>query len=43
MYAEPLPMLLFGAVAVLAGILAFKLPETLGCKLPETVEEAENL
>ncbi|RZC05036.1 organic cation transporter protein [Asbolus verrucosus] len=42
-YVEPLPMLLFGGVAVAAGMLALKLPETLGIKLPETVEEAENL
>jgi OCT family organic cation transporter-like MFS transporter 4/5 len=42
-YAKPLPMLLFGGVAVLAGVLALKLPETLGNKLPETVDEAESL
>lgn len=36
-------MLLFGAVAIAAGLLAFKLPETLGVKLPETVEDAERL
>lgn len=36
-------MLLFGAVAIAAGLSAFKLPETLGKKLPETVEEAEKL
>lgn len=36
-------MLLFGGMAVLAGLLALKLPETIGKKLPETVEEALDL
>lgn len=36
-------MLLFGGVAVVAGVLALKLPETLNTKLPETVDEAESL
>ncbi|CAG9822517.1 unnamed protein product [Phaedon cochleariae] len=38
-----LPMITFGAVAILAGLLAIKLPETLGIKLPESVEEAKNI
>lgn len=39
-----LPLLLFGVVAFTAGILsAMFLPETLGQKLPETIEEAENV
>lgn len=42
-YAEPLPMLLFGGIAIFAGLLALKLPETLGRKLPETVKEAETI
>lgn len=42
-YYKHLPMLLFGGVAITAGLLALKLPETLGVKLPETVEEAKKL
>lgn len=38
-----LPLLVFGAVAFVAGIFAIFLPETLGVKLPNTIEEAENL
>lgn len=38
-----LPLLVFGVVAFVAGILAIFLPETLGMKLPTTIEEAENL
>ncbi|KAJ8936299.1 hypothetical protein NQ318_001492 [Aromia moschata] len=43
LYYTPLPMILFGGVAILAGLLALKLPETFGIKLPETVEEAEKI
>ncbi|KAG5886490.1 hypothetical protein JTB14_014673 [Gonioctena quinquepunctata] len=39
-FAE-LPMIVFGCAAILAGLLALKLPETLGKRLPETVEEAK--
>lgn len=38
-----LPLLIFGAVAFTAGLLASFLPETLGNKLPDTIEEAENI
>ena len=38
----PLPLILFGAPSLLAGLLAFLLPETKGKSLPETVEQAEN-
>lgn len=37
---QSLPMILFGSVAFIAGVLALKLPETAGKKLPENVEEA---
>ena len=40
---EAAPLLVFGAAAVTAGLLCLLLPETSGQKLPETVEEAENL
>ncbi len=39
-YWGPAPMVVMGVVAILAGILALKLPETVGNKLPETMEEA---
>lgn len=38
-----LPLLLFGVVAFTAGLLASTLPETLGMKLPDSIEEAENV
>ena len=37
---EPLPFILIGAQAVVAGFLAVTLPETVGCKLPETMQDA---
>ena len=37
---EPLPFILIGAQAVVAGVLAISLPETVGCKLPETMQDA---
>jgi hypothetical protein len=35
------PMLVFGVVSVVAGVLAAFLPETRGKRLPETIAEAE--
>ncbi|KAG5886494.1 hypothetical protein JTB14_014677 [Gonioctena quinquepunctata] len=43
LYYNPLPMIVFGGLATLAGLLTFKLPETRGTKLPETAKEAKNL
>ena len=39
-YWEPLPFMLLGGQAVIAGILALTFPETTGCKLPETIDDA---
>nr|CAD7417895.1 unnamed protein product [Timema poppensis] len=43
MHIKALPLLLFGAVALLAGLLALFFPETLGKKLPDTVDEIKKL
>jgi OCT family organic cation transporter-like MFS transporter 4/5 len=40
---QALPLLLFGVVSFVAGMLSLLLPETLGARLPDTVEELENL
>ena len=37
------PVVIFGLSALLAGIISLKLPETKGRKLPDTVEEAQQL
>ncbi|XP_017838012.1 organic cation transporter protein [Drosophila busckii] len=42
-YYEPLPLVLFGAFSMLAGLLSFLLPETFHKKLPDTVAEAIEL
>ena len=42
-YSQILPMLIFGGVTGLAGLLALLLPETHKKRLPETIEEAEKL
>ena len=42
MYWEPLPFVLIGGQAMLASILVLNFPETTGCKLPETTDEALN-
>ena len=40
-YWQPLPLIVFGSVAVIAGLLVLFLPETKGRTLPETIEEGE--
>ena len=35
-----LPLVVFGGLMIMSGLLAFTLPETLGKKLPETIEQA---
>ena len=37
------PVVIFGLSALLAGIISLKLPEAKGRKLPDTVEEAQQL
>ncbi|CAN7989257.1 unnamed protein product, partial [Ixodes hexagonus] len=38
-----MPMIVFGCMSLLAGVLTLALPETKGQKLPHTIEEAESL
>ncbi|XP_038076486.1 organic cation transporter protein-like [Patiria miniata] len=40
---EALPLILFGASALVAGVLVFFLPETRGQKLPQTLKEGEEI
>ena len=42
-YYLPAPMLILGIIALVAGVLAFFLPETVGNKLPETMGDAINV
>ncbi|XP_068084758.1 organic cation transporter protein isoform X2 [Anabrus simplex] len=42
-YMESLPLMLFGGMSLVSAVLALLLPETLGMKLPDTVEEAEKI
>lgn len=38
---KPLPLVIFGMLTFISGLLSLYLPETLGKKLPETIEEGE--
>jgi len=38
-----LPLILFAIVSFIAGMLALLFPETLGARLPDTVEELDQL
>ena len=37
------PLLIFGVLSVIAGLMLLLLPETYGQKLPDTIEEGEEL
>lgn len=40
---EALPSILFGSTCIISALLMLSSPETLHLRLPETIEEAENL
>ncbi|KAH1020281.1 hypothetical protein HUJ04_009970 [Dendroctonus ponderosae] len=41
-FVEPwIPPIIFGVAPLIGAMLCLKLPETLDCKLPDTIEEAE--
>lgn len=42
-FMPALPLILFGSLSLLSGLLALQFPETLNTILPDTVEEAENI
>ena len=42
-YYLPAPMLIMGVAALVSGLLVYFLPETVGNRLPETMEEALNI
>ena len=37
-----IPLIIFGAMSIAAGLLALAFPETKGRALPETIEDGEN-
>ena len=39
---QPLPLIIYGALAFTGGILSLVLPETLNQKLPESIADGEN-
>lgn len=42
-YNASLPLLLFGSISIVSGLLVLRFPETLNTNLPDTIEEAEQL
>lgn len=42
-YYSFLPLTVFGSFALVAGLMSLILPETLGCDLPDTISEAEEM
>ncbi|XP_068200657.1 solute carrier family 22 member 21-like [Palaemon carinicauda] len=39
---KPLPLLIFGALSIISGMLIVLLPETVGSELPQTLQESED-
>ncbi|KAK8386156.1 hypothetical protein O3P69_010703 [Scylla paramamosain] len=39
---QPLPLLVFGVLSIISGLLIILLPETVGCELPQTLQESED-
>lgn len=39
---KPFPLIIFGTLALIGGLMSLLLPETLNKKLPETIEDGEN-
>ncbi|XP_069134584.1 organic cation transporter protein-like isoform X2 [Argopecten irradians] len=39
-YGKAIPLIVFGTCSITAGLCALLLPETKGCRLPDTIEEA---
>ncbi|KAI4458708.1 solute carrier family 22 member [Holotrichia oblita] len=42
-YWQPLPLILFASMSMVAGLLTLLFPETLNVKLPDTIHEAESI
>ena len=42
-WAGAIPLTVFGVAAIIGGLLSFTLPETANKKLPDSIEEADNL
>ena len=40
-FGKALPLIIFGSLSIVAGLLALLLPETLNKHLPETIEDGE--
>ena len=40
---EPLPSLVLGGAAIVGGLLTLMLPETFKSKMPDTIDDVENL
>ncbi|XP_042209976.1 organic cation transporter protein-like isoform X3 [Homarus americanus] len=38
---KPLPLFIFGVLSIISGCLIVLLPETVGCELPQTLQESE--
>ena len=41
-FGRALPLIIFGTISVIAGLLTLYLPETLNTLMPETIEDAKD-